>query len=139
MSISDVLLLADPAARPATLDEAAPLARPGTRFRAGERMGLFWEVYRAAPTTDTLRLTLALARRESGGVRRIAERIGLVPGAQPVRIRWAEEAGGAALLARATTVALPERLPPGEYLLEVTVHPAVGAPVTTTRALTVVR
>lgn len=139
MWLSDVLLLADPAARPATLDEAVPLARPGTRFRAGERVGLFWEVYRAAPTTDTLRLTMALTRQAPGGVRRIAERIGLAPGAQPVRIRWTEEAGGAALLPRATAVALPQRLPPGEYTLEVTVHPATGAPVTTSRALTIVR
>jgi hypothetical protein len=96
-------------------------------------------VYRSAPTVDTLRLTLALARQSPGGVRRIAERIGLASAGQPVRIRWTEESGGAALLPRATTVALPQRLAPGEYLLEVTVHPAAGPPVTTTRALTIVR
>jgi hypothetical protein len=139
LALSDVLLLADSAARPSTLDEAVPLARPGTRFRAGDRVGLFWEVYRATPATDTLRLSLALARRAPGGVRRVAERIGLTPSAQPVRMRWTEEAAGAALLPRATTVALPRRLPPGEYLLEVTVHTPGGAPATTTRALTIVR
>jgi hypothetical protein len=139
MALSDVLLLADPMAHPATLDEAAPLVRPGTRFKAGDRVGLFWEVYRDAPTADTLRVSLALARRAPGGVRRIAERIGLAPTAAPVRMRWTEESGGAALLPRSTTVALPQRLPPGEYLLEVTVHPAAGPPVTSTRALTIER
>jgi hypothetical protein len=139
MGISDILLLADPAARPATLDEAAPLARPGTRFQAGDRVGLFWEVYRDAPGSDSLRLSLALSRREPGGVRRVAERIGLAPSAAPVRMRWTEEPGGAALLARATTVALPRRLPPGEYLLEVTVQPPRGQPVTRSRVLTIVR
>jgi hypothetical protein len=139
LQLSDVLLLADPAARPATLDEAAPLARPGTRFRAGERVGLFWETYRAAPAADTLRLSLALLRRAPGAGRRVAERVGLAASAQPVRIRWAEEAAGAPLLARSTTVALPRRLPPGEYLLEVTVRPPTGAPATATRAITVVR
>jgi hypothetical protein len=137
MAISDILLLADPAARPATLDEAAPLARPGTRFRAGERVGLFWEVYRDAPGSDSLRLSLSLSRREVGGVRRMAERIGLAPSAAPVRMRWTEEPGGAALLARSTTVALPRRLPPGEYLLEVTVQPPRGAPATRSRVLTI--
>lgn len=139
VSISDVLLLDDPMAHPETLDEAARLVRPGTRFRAGDRVGLFWEVYRDAPTADTLRLSLALARRAPGGVRRIAERIGLAPTAAPVRMRWTEEPGGAALLARSTTVALPQRLPPGEYLLEVTVHPGAGPAVTATRALVVER
>jgi hypothetical protein len=139
MAISDILLLADPAARPATLDEAAPLARPGTRFQAGDRVGLFWEVYRDAPGSDSLRLSLALSRRESGGVRRMAERIGLAPSAAPVRMRWTEEPGGAALLARATTVALPRRLPPGEYLLEVTVQPPRGQPVTRSRIITITK
>lgn len=139
VSISDVLLLADPMAHPETLDEAAGLVRPGTRFRAGERVGLFWEVYRDAPTADTLRISLALARRAPGGVRRIAERIGLAPSAAPIRMRWTEESDGAALLARSTTVALPRRLPPGEYLLEVTVHPPAGPPVTSTRSLTIER
>jgi hypothetical protein len=54
-------------------------------------------------------------------------------------MRWTEEPGGAALLPRSTTVALPPRLPAGEYLLEVTVHPAAGPPVTSTRALTIER
>ncbi len=137
MAVSDILLLSDPAARPATLDEAAPLARPGTRFRAGDRVGLFWEVYRDAPGSDSLRLSLALSRREAGGVRRVAERIGLSPSAAPVRMRWTEEPGGAALLARSTTVALPRRLPPGEYLLEVTVQPPRGQPAIRTRVLTI--
>lgn len=139
MAISDILVLADPAARPATLDEAAPLVRPGTRFRAGDRVGLFWEVYRDAPGSDSLRLSLALSRRESGGVRRAAERIGLAPTAAPVRMRWTEEPGGAALLPRSTTVGLPRRLPPGEYLLEVTVQPLRGQPVTRARVLTIGR
>ena len=139
VSLSDVLLLADPTARPETLDDAVRLVRPGTRFRAGERVGLFWEVYRDAPTADTLRVSLALARRAPGGMRRIAERIGLATSAAPVRMRWTEESGGAALLPRSTTVALPQRLPPGEYLLEVTVHPASGPPVTSTRVLTIER
>jgi len=137
VAISDVLLLADPAARPATLDEAAPLARPGTRLRAGERMGLFWEMYRAPDGPETLRISLALARRASGGVRRVAERIGLADAGTPVRVRWTEEAGGAGLLSRATTVALPATLAPGEYLLEVTVQPPGGPAVTATRAVTI--
>jgi len=139
IGLSDVLLLTDPAARPATLDEAVPLARAGTRLRAGERMGLFWETYRAPGGPDALRVSLALSRRPAGGIRRVAERIGLADAGAPVRIRWTEEAGGAPLLARSTTVALPAGLAPGEYLLEVTVQPPDGAAVTTTRALTIVR
>jgi hypothetical protein len=125
LALSDVLLLADPEARPASLDEAAPLVRPSARAKAGERLGLYWEVYGLEGRTDTLTVSVSLARKGRGG------------GRSPVRIRWRGEADGSAVMARSLGLALPN-LRPGPYLLEVSVH-AGGASATSVREITVER
>lgn len=140
VAVSDLLLLADPAARPRTLEEATVAARSSVRFRPGERIGFYWEVYRDDPRADSLRLSVSLTRRAAGGLRRVVERIGLAGGAgAPVRIRWSEEAGISAILGRSLGVALPPRLAAGEYHLELTVQPARGPAVTRTRTIFVER
>jgi hypothetical protein len=125
LALSDVLLLADPSARPATLDEAAAGARAGTAARPGERLALFWELYGAEGEADTLTYTLSLA---PAGRR----------GAAPVRMRWRAGSGGAAVQPRALGVALPVRLRPGPYRLELTVR-AGGRAATAMREITVER
>ncbi|HYJ80759.1 MAG TPA: hypothetical protein VEW03_14185 [Longimicrobiaceae bacterium] len=137
LSLSDVLVLADADARPESLDAAAPLARGDTRLHAGERLGLFWEVYGLEAGTDSLTLSLALSRRDARGLRRTAERLGLARTATPVRMRWSEEVEGSAVLPRSLAIALPN-LPPGDYAIEVSVRTGAGAGASTTREITVV-
>lgn len=121
LAISDVLLLKPGEARPETLEDAAALARPSVEVRAGERVGMFWEVYGLEGAADTVVFAVTLAREGVGAARRAAERLGLARSADPVRVRWREQPGGGAVLARSLAVALP-RVPPGSYLLEVSVR-----------------
>ncbi|MFL5382192.1 MAG: hypothetical protein ACJ8GN_06725 [Longimicrobiaceae bacterium] len=138
LSISDVLLLDRADARPASLDEAAPLARGTTDFAPGDRMALYWEVYGLRGGADSVTFSVALARRPPGAVRRAAESIGFSRAATPVRMRWVEEPPAAGVLARSLAIALP-RVPPGDYVLEVGVRTRSGASAFTRRDLTVRR
>ena len=138
ISLSDVLLLADADARPATLDEAAPLARGDTRLAPGERLGLFWEVYGLEAGTDSVTVSVALARKTVGGLRRAAERMGLARAATPVRMRWNEEVAAADVLGRSLAIAIPN-LPNGDYLLEVSVRARGGASASALREIRVER
>lgn len=138
VGISDVLLLEDAAARPRSLDEAAPLARGSTKFRMGERMAVYWEVYGFEGKTDSVTFSVALARRPPGGLRRAAESIGLARTVAPVRLRWDEAPPGVAIAPRSLGISLPT-LPAGEYVLEVAVRTRAGATVFTQREIEVAR
>jgi len=138
VAISDVLLLEEPGARPTSLDEAAALARGSTRFQAGERMGVYWEVYGLEGKADSVTFSVALARRPVGGVRRAVESIGLARTVAPVRLRWDEAAPAMAIAPRSLGISLP-RLPPGAYVLEVAVRTRTGATAFTQREIEVAR
>ncbi|HET7230242.1 MAG TPA: hypothetical protein VFJ16_09580 [Longimicrobium sp.] len=138
VTISDVLLLDVPTARPRSLDEAASIARGSTRFRVGDRLGLYWEVYGLEGKTDSVSFSVALARRPPGGLRRAAESIGVARAASPVRLRWEEEAPGVAIAPRSLGISLP-RLAPGEYVLEVAIRTRAGASAFTQREIEVTR
>lgn len=138
ISLSDILLLADADARPATLDEAAPVARGDTRLAPGERLGLFWEVYGLEAGTDSVTVSVALARKTVGGLRRAAERMGLARAATPVRMRWNEEVTAGDVLGRSLAIAIPN-LPNGDYLLEVSVRARGGASASALREIRVER
>jgi hypothetical protein len=138
LAISDILLLDRADARPAALDEAAPLARGTTEFSPGDRLALYWEVYGLAGAADSVTFSVALARRPPGAVRRAAESIGLSRAATPVRMRWVEEPPPGDVLGRSLALALP-RVSPGQYVLEVSVQTRSGAASTTQRDITVVR
>ncbi|HSU14943.1 hypothetical protein [Longimicrobium sp.] len=124
IAISDVLLL-DRDARPRSLDEAAPLARGSTRFRAGERVAMYWEVYGLEPRADSVAFSLALSRKRTRG-------------AAPVRMRWSEAVPGGAIVPRSLALTLP-RLAPGDYVIEVSVRTRMGTTVTTRREITIER
>jgi hypothetical protein len=138
LGVSDILLLDRAGARPASLDEAAPLARGSTEFARGDRLALYWEVYGLRGVGDSVTFSVALARRPPGSVRRAVESIGLSRAVTPVRMRWVEEGPAGEVLARSLAIALP-RVPPGSYLLEITARTRSGATSTTQRELTVVR
>ncbi|HYH79529.1 MAG TPA: hypothetical protein VEX86_07020, partial [Longimicrobium sp.] len=138
VAISDVLLLDQPGARPRSLDEAAALARGSTQFRAGERLGVYWEVYGLEGKADSVTFSVALARRQTGGIRRAVESIGLARTVAPVRLRWDEAAPAVAIAPRSLGISLPQ-LPPGDYVLEVAVRTRAGATAFTQREIVVTR
>jgi hypothetical protein len=142
IGLSDVLVLSRADALPETLEEAATRVRPSTRVRAGERIGLFWEVYRpaegAAAASDTLETSVSVERvGDAGLVRRLGQALGVTGRDSPVRVTWKQEAGGQPVLARSLAVAIPD-VRPGSYVLRISVRHNGGELVTTTRKLTVV-
>ena len=138
VAVSDVLLLESADPLPSTLEDAVPQARGSTRVRAGESLGLFWEVYGLPERPDTVGIAVSVHRGSKGLGRRLAEGLGLVGEATPIQVRWDEETPGEATLARTLVLAIRD-LSPGEYTLELTVTPREGEPATTRRALRVER
>ncbi|MDB4950898.1 MAG: hypothetical protein JWM27_3547 [Gemmatimonadetes bacterium] len=137
--LSDVLLLSATEGLPATLEAAEGMARGSAHVRAGERVGLFWEVYGLTERPDTLSVSVSIIPiTRPGFARRAAERMGLAAPTEPVSVGWKEEAGGQTVLARSVAVAVPA-VRPGDYQLRVTVHPRGRDPVTATRILHVDR
>ncbi len=138
VGVSDVLLLQSADPLPSTLEEAVPQARGSTRVRPGESLGLFWEVYGLSERPDTVALSVSVYRAAAGWRRRLAERLGLVGEATPVRVQWDEETTGEPTMARTLVLAIPE-VPAGEYVLELAVTPREGEPAATRRSLHVER
>lgn len=133
VSLSDVLLLAGHTSLPETLDAAAPMARGSHRVRAGERLGLFWEVYGVPAGADTLVVSVTVERQgRPGWLRRVAQRVGLAGEGNPVQVRWRQESDGQPVLARSLAIAVPD-LKPGEYSLVLSVAPSGGGPAATAR------
>jgi hypothetical protein len=128
--VSDLLLLAHPDARPETLEDAARIARGSAEVRAGESVGVFWEMYGLA-AADSVTVRVGLMAPRAGWARRQLEAIGVARGAHPTRMGWSEVAGADGVAPRSLAVAIPADLRPGEYTLEVTVdrpgHPAATA------------
>lgn len=118
--VSDLLLLAHPEARPETLEDAARLARGSAEVRAGDRVGVFWEMY-GIPAGDSVTVRVALVAPRAGWGRRQLESLGVVRGTRPVRIGWREPVEGEGIAARSLAVAIPADLRPGDYTLELTV------------------
>ncbi|HEV2147237.1 MAG TPA: hypothetical protein VGR37_07525, partial [Longimicrobiaceae bacterium] len=138
VAVSDILLLQSPDPLPAELEEAIPQARGSTRVRAGESLGLFWEVSGLPERPDTVGVSVSLQRGSRGWGRRLAERLGLVGEDTPIHVQWDEETPGGPTLARTLVLAIPEAAA-GEYTLELSVVPREGEPATTRRRLQVER
>ena len=138
VAVSDVLLLQSTDPLPSTLDDAIPQARGSGRVRAGESLGLFWEIYGLPARTDTVGISVSVHRGSKGWGRRLAERVGLVDEATPIRVQWDEETTGEPTLPRTLVLAIRD-LAPGEYTLELSVTPREGEPATTRRTLRVER
>lgn len=134
--VSDVLLLAHPEARPESLDEAARMARGSAEVRAGESVGLFWEMY-GLPAGDSVTVRVGLLAPEAGWARRQLEAIGIARGARAARMGWREASLGEAIAARSVAVGIPADLRPGAYTLELTVTAPGRADAVARRTITV--
>jgi hypothetical protein len=143
IAVSDVLLLRGTDELPETLEAAAPRARGSARVRPGERIGLFWEVYRpageAAGRADTLAVSVSVAPVDGPGMgRRVLEAVGLAGRGEPVRVSWRQEADGLPVVARSLAIALPD-LRPGRYVLRIGVRSGGERETVAERALVVER
>jgi hypothetical protein len=129
LSLSDVLLLFARDSLPQSLEGAMRTARGSARVQAGERVGLFWEVYGLPPETESADVAVSITRDGRSWLRRPAT---------PVQLSWEDRPGADPVWGRALAIALPD-LPPGRYTLRVAVTPEGGQTATATRTLEVER
>lgn len=141
LRLSDLLLVetAEGEAPPSDLTSAVARARPRATARAGERLGLYWEVYGgvAGSSEGRLDVTVRLSREGGGFFRRALRWVGLAGESPETGLEWAERRPEARIAGRGVSLTLPD-LSPGDYRLEVEVA-AVGESAVTTRRLEVVR
>ncbi len=136
LGVSDLLVIDPRDPLPESLDEAIPRSRSALRLAAGERLGLFWEVY----GVDTARVEVALHMRPEGRnwLRRTFEWVGLArERGAPVRLLWRDEPDlPAGTIARALAIDAPD-LDPGVYRLTLEVTRSDGAQASAERVVVI--
>ncbi|MHB1192852.1 MAG: hypothetical protein ACYC6F_07370 [Longimicrobiales bacterium] len=116
VALSDLLILEEGAALPATLEEALPHVRPGVRIRRGERFAVVWEVYGLGVAQKPV-VTLGFTKGRPGFLARVGRLAGIIEPDRPVEITFEDAPQDVVQTAfRAVTLQLPE-LEPGEYTL----------------------
>ncbi len=122
VGLSSLLLFAADTLPPAQLDSVFARAIAG-RIAQDAKLGLFWEMY-GIPDRERVTASIGLVPEPSGGLRRLAEAIGVMEPRTPVRLSWEDapaidgSVGGRALLLGL------EGIPPGRYRVELSVSVA---------------
>jgi hypothetical protein len=133
VALSD-LLLYRPSQEPASsLDLALPAAIAGDTASRTRPLGLYWETYGLAPDGEPIELTVSVERVDRGWLRSTRQRLGLADADAPIRIHWSDTrrpVDGAA--AHAISLDL-SNLPGGRYRIRLSVTPANGVAITTSR------
>lgn len=140
LALSDLLLVAPSEdTLPAELDRIRPCARPSGRLAAGDRLGLYWEVYVAEPGGRSLGTELSVTESGGGLFRQIGELLGLSEERAPVvEANWRERAEPGEIIRRRTLVVrIPEDAEPGTYEIRLRVRSAEGVEMEALRELEV--
>jgi hypothetical protein len=120
ISVSDLLFVDGGPSLPTDLDEAIPRTHGGTKFRRGEQLGLFWELYGRAPADSALPISLTITPVNEGFLRRTFRVFRIVPKVSPLSIRWRENGASGLLSARAVLLDL-SKVPAGKYAVKLEV------------------
>ena len=120
VSLSDLLFVDGGPSLPSDLDEAAPRAHGGTRFRRDKQVGLFWELYGKTPADSALPISLTITPIEEGFFRRAFRALRIVPKVAPLNIRWHENGAAGLMSARAVLLDL-SLVPAGKYAVKLEV------------------
>jgi hypothetical protein len=131
-AISDILLLRDAEPLPGSLEEAAPRARGADIVEVAETFGLFWELY---GVEGEVLVSVTIAGR-TGGLRRLAQAVGLAAPRPPLRVRWREQPAGGSVSPRALAISIPD-LSPGTYTLRVAAESPGAEPLVSSREIRV--
>ncbi len=113
---------------PETLEAAIESARATNRMHPGERFGLYWELYGTGAASERISTSITLAKRGKSLWRRVADVFGLGSDKPPLSLRWQDRtASNQPFYPRSVAVDLPEKLPPGTYVLTLEVEFTDGA------------
>ena len=141
IQLSDLLLFSP---RPSDsishrLETVLPLALQTDRVNGRDLLGVFWETYGVRPEGESFPVTITIERIREGLMRRTAERLHLASPFSPVKVQWREVPDGKnGIASRAVNLDLSQ-LGSGLYAISVTLTPADGAPVVSTRELRIER
>jgi tetratricopeptide (TPR) repeat protein len=137
LALSDILVTVTADPLPGSLGGAVPLARGSLRVRAGERLGLYWEVYGLGPEAETLALSVSLHQVAEGRLADL-EQVARNDAAAPLTLRWREVVPAyTGVWGRSLALDLPRDSRPGLYVLYLVAEARGREPVRTTRALLV--
>jgi hypothetical protein len=140
LALSDLLLLEGTHTLPDSLAAAVPLARKLARVRAGERLGVYWEVFGLGPHAEELSVSLTLAGEGTSWLRKTVEWLGLASRKQSLSLAWQEPVPTPRpVLARSLAIDLPNDLQPGSYTLTLEMTPVGRETLTSSRSIEVIR
>ena len=133
VALSD-LLVYRPRQEPApSLEAALPGAIAGDTASRTRPLGVYWETYGLAADGEPIELTVSVERVDRGWLRTARQRLGLAGADAPVRIHWSDTRRPVdGVAAHAISLDLGN-LPGGRYRVRLSVTPADGVPITTSR------
>lgn len=138
IAISDLLLIGTEAPLPDSLPAALDRALSSARVAAGDEIGIYWEMYGLMDEkTPSVTMSLRLMEEETGWLRRLAQRAGLLREVVPIRLRWEEPVAPGEISARSLALRVPE-VSPGSYTLELTSEIAGAQPLSAHREIEIV-
>ena len=136
VAVSDLLILEEGAAFPASLDEAIPHVRKGVRVGLGERFTVVWEVY-GLRVEQPARVTIGFTRGRPAFLQRVGEFLGVIDPESPVEITFDDPGpDGVQSAFRAVDLELPD-LEPGEYTIHLRLDLPGREPAITSRPIVV--
>jgi hypothetical protein len=135
-AVSDLLVTTGESPLPEWLASAIPMSRGSLRVRAGEKLGLYWEVYGLGPDAETVSVHVSLHKVGEGQLGRLQE-VELAEN-PPLSLGWDEVVPAyTRIWPRSLAVDLPEDLRPGIYAFYLEVGARTREPVRSVRALLV--
>lgn len=127
LALSEILLFEPTDPLPETLDAVTPLAKPTVEVRSGNRIGLYWEIYGLAESTESVVTSVTLLREGRSFLGGISRALGIGRSGRPaIDINWTERSGANVFaMPRSISIEL-SNLRPGRYTLRVVVESADG-------------
>ncbi|MDB4899744.1 MAG: hypothetical protein JWN53_1552, partial [Gemmatimonadetes bacterium] len=131
MRLSDLLLYRYDEAIPFLLDSVLAHSITGEQVTRQVAVGVYWESY-GIESDSALQTAVIVERIDHGFFRSARQRLGFDDPDTPIRIHWQDAPPGGAVSSRALSLDLAN-LAAGRYRISITLSPAVGAPLTSTR------
>jgi hypothetical protein len=132
IAVSDILLF-DASPDVSDLASILPHSLGSLTVARDRKLGVYWEAYGLARPDSALPVSLTLTRME-GGLRRLAQAIGLGKRSSPLSIAWRETPSMGGIASRSVVLDL-SLIPRGRYKLKLELTPSSSPPVSAGRII----
>ncbi|HEX5970478.1 MAG TPA: hypothetical protein VFY85_01040 [Gemmatimonadaceae bacterium] len=136
--LSTVLLYRGGGDPPEGLDSAVARAIPASRVERTQPVGLYWEAYRAAGTSDSAMVSISVERVDRSIFRSAFQKLGISQDDSPLRLAWTDTRP---VVAGVSTYAVSldlGNLAPGRYRISLSLGHGDHPPLVATRELELV-